>query len=253
MKPVTCSLLFLLLVSYCRAQPSKDIANRFKKIIKLIEADKENELAKMVKYPLKRQNPLPDIADSKAFIADYPILFDDAFKQKLKRYNDTDIFEHDGAYGLVNGPFNGDIWLNEDGAIGAINYSSKWEQELRAALVKKIQGQMYPAVNSWIENIVVGKSDNLLIRIDDTGKGARYVSWSKGRPTSEKPDLILYNGIQQARGTMGGWTWTFKNGDWTYIVDDVEMCEDPGRDCGLFLRLLFKGAVKSTVRLKEIK
>jgi len=210
-------------------------------------------LARLVKYPLKRQNPLPDIHNAKAFVADFNILFDTAFKEKLKLYNDTDIFEHNGAYGLVGGVFSGDIWLNDNGLISSLNYSSKHEQALRDELTKKIQGRIYPGVSSWTENILVAKSNNLLIRIDETKKGIRYVVWSKRRPTSAKPDLVLYNGVQEAQGTMGGWTWTFKNGDWTYIIDDVEMCEEPYKDCGLFLRLRYKNVQKSSVRLTETK
>ncbi|WP_295652462.1 hypothetical protein [uncultured Mucilaginibacter sp.] len=256
-------LAFLLLITtsiFAQEDATiKEIHNdrnkEFRHIIKLIKEDKVNELSKLVMYPLKRQNPLPNIANSKEFIAYYPIVFDEEFKKKLNLYNDSDVFEHDGMYGLVGGPFAGDIWMDDDGKIGGININSKKEIALRKQLTKSIQSKMHPSVNYWEDNLIVGKSQNLLIRVDYSEKyGIRYVSWSKGRLTSEKPDLILYHGKDEAQGTMGGWTYTFKNGDWTYIVDDVQMCADDNpSDCGLFLRLLYKGNAKSTVRLKEIK
>jgi hypothetical protein len=244
--------IFLFSISVCRAQVPAEIVKTYRHIVKLIREDNANELATMIQYPLKRKNPLPDIANAKQFIANYSMLFDEAFKQKLKLYNDSDIFQHDGSYGLVGGAFNGDMWMNESGKIAGIAYNTAKQIELMNQTTKKIQSQIYPGINTWKENIIVCKSAKLLIRIDWTDKGLRYVCWTKGRPTSEKPDLILYNGIAEAQGTMGGWTWTFKNGDWTYEVDDVEMCETDDQ-CGYFLRLLFKDVEKSSVRLKEIK
>jgi len=247
-----CVSIFLFAISDCRADIPPKIVKRFKQIIKLIKEDKVNELAALTEYPLKRENPLPDIPNVSGFISYEHILFDDAFKKKILLYNDSVIFEHHGGYGLVGGPFDGDIWIDENGKITSVNYSSKKEIELRKKLTEKIQSQIYPGVNSWDENVLVARSENLLIRIDHTQKGIRYVSWSKQRPTSEKPDLILFDGVEEAEGTEGGWTWTFKNGEWTYIVDDVEMCETP-KNCGLFLTLTFNGSTKSTIRLHEIK
>jgi hypothetical protein len=50
---------------------------------------------------------------------------------------------------------------------------------------------------------------------------------------------------------MGGWTWTFANGDWTYLVDQADMCDEP-KDCGLFLKLFFKDELKTKIKLKQL-
>jgi hypothetical protein len=252
MKNVSYIAIFLFVIPAAQAQAPKEITKRYREIITLIKANKARELSTMVAYPIKRANPLKDIANAKAFIAYFPVLFDEAFKKKLTLYNDTDVFEHHGGYGLVGGPFDGDMWFNDRGDLKAVNYSSKREMALRAQLTKSIQSNMYPAVNHWDENILVLQSPRLLIRLDRVGQKTRYVSWSKGRPTVEKPDLVLNNGMEEAQGTQGGWTYTFKNGDWTYVVDDVEMCAHDD-ECGYFLRLLFKGAEKSSTKLREIK
>lgn len=254
MKAILYIAIFLFMIPVTRADVPPAVRKKFKQIIRLIKEDKANELAALVVYPLKRVNPLPDIANQKAFIADYKVLIDDAFKKKLLSYNDSIVFEHHGLYGLVGGDFDGDLWIDENGKITAINYSSKREKQLQNELIKTIKKHINPAVNTWDYNILVGKSEKLLVRVDYMGKekGIRYALWSKGRPTSEKPDLILYKGKDEAKGTQGGWTYTFKNGDWTYVVDDVEMCESDDQ-CGLFLRLSFKGVEKSSTKLKEIK
>jgi hypothetical protein len=254
MKTVITLFILFLFGSNVSSQDSIDpfIVKHFTHIIKLIESDKVKELSKLVNYPLKRENPLPDIKNANDFISYWPILFDNSFKNLLKQYNDRDIFEHNGAYGLVGGSFTGEIWCDEDGKISGINYSSKKEQKVKQILTEKIKKEIYPTVNTWNENVLVAKWEKHLIRIDITDKGLRYVCWSKGQTMRASPDIVLYNGVEEKQGTMGGFTWTFKNGDWTYIVDDAEICDD-SKNCGLFLELLFKDKTKSKVRLKEIK
>lgn len=252
MKKIICAALFLFIIPGAKAQAPASIIKRYKEIFKLIKADKAQELSTLVAYPLKRQNPLKDITNANEFVAYFPVLFDAAFRKKFERFNDTVVFERHDGYGLVGGAFDGDIWLNSDGQIQAINYSSRRETDLKNQLTKEIQSKIYPTVNHWDENVLVLQSPKLLIRIDRIGQKLRYVSWSQGHPTSTKPDLILNNGIEEAQGTQGGWTYTFKNGDWTYVIDDVEMCETASQ-CGYFLRLDFKDVEKSSTRLKVVK
>jgi hypothetical protein len=253
MKVLTLSFLaFLFWSNSCVATIDSFFIKRFRKIVRLIESDKAQELSKFVNYPLKRGNPLPDIKSPNDFIAQFHLLFDKAFKDLLKEYNDSLIFEHNYAYGLVGGNFSGEIWIDEDGKISAINYSSKKEQEKKQTLIQKIKKEMHSTVNTWDENVLVAKSEKFLVRIDRTSKGLRYVYWSKGRTMKDSPDIILYDGIEEPQGTMGGWTWTFRNGDWTYVVNDTEICDEP-KNCGLFLELFFKGELKTTTGLKEIK
>jgi hypothetical protein len=231
--------------------PSSILAS-YKQIVDILKANDATKLATLIAYPLRRENPLPNIKNAKEFIAYYPILCDEAFRKKLEKYSDNYVVEHHGSYGLVGDAFSGDIWLNEEGKITAINYLSAEESRLKEACAAKIQSRVHPSVREWKENVRVGKSNNLTIRVDRTEKGLRYVSWSKGHSMAEKPDLILFNGVEEAQGTMGGWTWTFKNGNWTYVVDDVKQCETEDL-CGLFLRLYFNNAEKNTIRLREIK
>jgi hypothetical protein len=246
------SVLFFLYSPCFADEIPSSIYSRYKQIVNLVKENNASQLATLIAYPLRRKNPLPDIKNLKEFKGYYAIIFDKAFRQKLENYSDNCVFEHNSAYGLVGGPFFGDIWLNEEGKIAAINYQSAEESKLKDFLTAKIQSQVHPSVSAWKENVLVAKSNNLTIRVDETEKGLRYVSWSKGHSMAEKPDLILFNGVAEAKGTMGGWTWTFKNENWTYVVDNVEMCETDDL-CGLFLRLYLNDSEKNTIRLREIK
>ncbi|MGC4104395.1 hypothetical protein [Ferruginibacter sp.] len=228
------------------------VLKHFRHIVQLIRSGNAAALSKKVEYPIKRSNPLPDIQNAKQFIAYYPTLFDSAFKELVKQYHDSIVFEHHDLYGLVGGGFIGEIWINEEGKIVTVNYSSQKEQSNKQQLDAKIKRAIYPGINTWDDNVLVARSEKLLLRIDRTAKGLRYVCWSKGQPTNEKPDIILYNGVEEQQGTMGGWTYTFQNDGWTYIIEDAAICDDP-KNCGLFLQLLFDEKVKSNIKLKEIK
>ncbi|XZF15178.1 hypothetical protein ACTHGU_03505 [Chitinophagaceae bacterium MMS25-I14] len=258
MRSLSGTILFILLSfvpcsSFAQDQVPTNIVKSYHHIIALIHTDKAAELSKLVAYPLNRSNPIPAIRSAKEFIAQYPSIFDDAFKTKLAQFNDSDIFEHHDSYGLVGGPFNGDIWMNDKGRIETINYISAAEAQLQKTLETKEKQNIHTSVGDFESNILVCRSEKLTIRLDNTAKnGIRYACWSKGNSMSAQPDIILYNGVEEAQGTQGGWTWTFKKGDWTYVVNDAEMCDDP-KNCGYFLELYQKGVLKSSVKLKKVQ
>jgi len=256
-KPLVYIMAFLLLASTSQAaEVPADILKRYREIVALIKADKAQELSRLIVYPIKRKNPVPDITNAQQFVAYYKTLFDASFKTRLASFKDADVFEHDFRFGLVGGAFNGDIWLDQKGRIVSIPYSSAAELALQKQLTAKTRGQIYPLVNKWDENVLVAKSATQLIRIDwiSNVKGYRLVCWNKGQPISQKPDLIIEHGEIENHGNLGGWAWAFKSRGQTYVVDDIETCaDDSPKDCGLFLRMLVKGVEKSLVRLVESK
>ena len=255
MRKVYLSFIFLLLIhSHLSAQEvSQAIKNQYRLIIRLIERDSVQELSKYISYPLHRTNPLPDIQTPEQFVAYYHTLVDEAFKKKLKNYRDSEIFQHNGQYGLVGSIFNGEIWLDYNGKkIVAFNYSSPAEDALADKLKAEAQSKIHPSVSKWKSNIMVCKSAGIILRLDDTDQGLRYVSWTGGHKISDKPDLILYNGIEEAQGTMGGWKYTFTNGKWAYVIDRVDLCKNADQ-CGIFLEVLYTGILKSSVKMQEVK
>jgi hypothetical protein len=252
MKLILLSVIALFFSSHClQGDVPESIRQRYRQIINLVDHDDAKELSKLIAYPLRRPNPLPDIATSEQFVAYYSTIFDTKFKQLLRQYADSYIFERQG-FGLVGGPFSGELWTDYTGKIMTVNYESAQEAKLQVELTESIKSHAHPSVRDWIENVLVCKSNSLLIRIDRTAKGLRYVSWSKGHTIAERPDLILYNGTEESQGAAGGWTWTFTNGGWTYIIDKVDLCEKE-HECGLFLRLLLQGKEYSSTRMQVSK
>ena len=248
-------ILFILSSMNCFSQFNNGIPEERQKqletIIDLVRNDQIIELSKKILYPIKRQNPIPDIKTREEFILYYPILFDSTFKAKLTNtiFDSTNTINYYTGFGL----FLGDIWLFDDGDIMTINYQSTKELELLNKLHTEIEGKIHKSVSNWKKNILVCETEKFLIRIDLLeNNDLRYISWNKPKTISDKPDLILMKGIQEFQGTMGGITYTFQNQDWTYQIDRVEMAETDDK-FGLYLRLYQNGIEKATYKTKEIK
>ena len=61
MKSILITFLTLLLLSnVCQASVDTSIAKRFRRIIQLVQSDNAKDVSKLIAYPLKRENPLPD-------------------------------------------------------------------------------------------------------------------------------------------------------------------------------------------------
>jgi hypothetical protein len=200
---------------------------QFQKIIELVRNNDIIQLADLVQYPLERPDPVPNIDTKGSFVLYYSTLFDDRFRKMLldtaQSLSSTFADPHTFYVGL----FQGEIYINDDGLINRINYSSLKELELQQTLNKETLSLMHPSIKKWKTNVLVCKSDNFLIRVDLMENNTlRYISWSSPKKISDKSDLILFDGIQDFHGTMGGVSYSFKSGDWTYVVDYVAMCED---------------------------
>ncbi|MDR3611254.1 MAG: SBBP repeat-containing protein [Ignavibacteriaceae bacterium] len=235
-----------------------EIKLSFRQIVRYIKDNNAKEISNLIFYPLARPYPLKEIKDTKEFISYYPVIFDAAFIKKLNEYDDSQITEADGLFGLTGGPFKGDIWIGYDRKIYSINYLSAREKTLKSEAINKIKSQMYPGIRDWNDNIIFAKAGKLLIRIDTTDKGLRYVSWSKGNKMSDKPDLILFNGIKSEKSDTAGLTYTFVNENWKYIVEYVEpdnsnvYSDDTDDDSGWYLRLLYNNVQKNSIKLMRL-
>jgi hypothetical protein len=248
-------IIFIISSINCFSQTEKGIPEerqeQLETIIDLVRNDQIIELSKKILYPIKRQNPLPDIETREEFILYYPILFDSIFKAKLTntKFDSTNTINHYTGFGL----FRGDIWLYDNGDIMTINYQSSKELELLNKLHTEIEEKIHKSVSNWKKNILVCETDKFLIRVDLLeNNDLRYISWNKPKKITDKPDLILLKGVQEFQGTMGGVTYTFQNQDWTYQIDRVEMAETDDK-LGLYLRLYQNGIEKASYKTKEIK
>jgi hypothetical protein len=203
-------------------------------------------------FPFKREAPLPPVKNAAEFETYFTTLFDDELKQKLQEHLDNpdiiDLSMSNGTTGILNGL----IWFNDSGTeVISINYQSAAEKELYAEVDEKVRNSMHPILGDYEYNVFLGRTKEGLFRIDETEKGLRYASWYGDQNLLDEPDFILWNGVSEKQGTAGGWTTTFDNVDTQYILDEVNMCEDP-EDCGVFLLVKDEGEITSKLAVIEI-
>lgn len=243
---------FITLTAQRTSPLSPERQQQLNKILNLLRQDHVAELATQVRYPLKRQNPLPNIDNQIQFKLYYSMLFDAEFKQKLlsiKQWNSGNTIERNGSLGLLMG----DIWLDYDGKLITVNHQSPAEKELRDMLQNELKESVHPDVKPWVRNVLVFQSEKFLIRVDEMKGGTlRYASWNRPSTFSDKPALILKNGEEEYQGTMGGVTYTWLNGDWKYIIDEVNMAESE-ESMGTFLYLYQNEKQVLKVKGKRIK
>lgn len=248
-------LIFLTSALQINAQTNDSIPswrqNQIKKIVELIKNEDFSHLSEMIRFPIKRPNPIPDIENKESFLRYCPTLFDYNFKQKLinAKFTSDNTISRDDDFGLLYGY----IWLNKTGEIIALNYNSDKELSTQKKLTDEAKSSIHPSVKDWKTNIMVCKSDKYIIRIDLMDDlTLRYASWSIPKSVSDKPDIVLFNGIEEFQGTRGGVTYTFQNSKWKYVIDKVNICEKD-EDCGLFFKLLISDQENRKTRLQEVK
>ena len=136
------SILFVALI-YClssNAQNNPACLSQFKKIASFIINNRKSELANLVVYPIKRSNPLPDIKSKTEFINLFPSLFDKPFKNQLQKITEDDLIDRYDGCRL----FAGDIWINEEGRIIAINYQSASEKQRYNSILNDVKKRIHP-------------------------------------------------------------------------------------------------------------
>lgn len=229
---------------------TKERLSQLETLVDLIKHDRIQELADRAKFPIKRPNPIPDLKTKEQFILYYPVLFDSIFKEKLTTatFNDSNTIDRYNGFGL----FRGDIWLSDDGGIMTINYNSPQELDLQRKLHLETEHKIHPSIADWEKNVLVCQTDRYLIRIDIMDNSElRYISWNKPKQITDEPDLVLFDGEEKFQGSMGGVTYTFENGKWTYEIDRVAMAESDEK-LGLYLRVSRKNKVKMIFKTEEI-
>lgn len=240
MKNIFKIVILILPTIYCAGQKNNkgipiERQVQLDQLIELIRQNNRMGLAEKVMYPLSRPNPVPDIKNKQEFVKYYTTLFDTAFKKKLidTEFDSTNTIDTYTGFGLLNG----EIWLFDDGRIMTFNHSSPEEIKLIETLKQQTEKRIHASVKPWQRNLYVCETDKFLIRVDQMDNSdIRYVSWSKPKHIEDKPDIILYHGVQEFQGTMGGITYTFKNREYFYVVDQVNMAETD-EEVGLFIRI----------------
>ncbi|MEM7036897.1 MAG: hypothetical protein AAF570_07960 [Bacteroidota bacterium] len=225
--------LFLLgTMSTVQAQEPVTPEQHVERFLEMLKKDQLKALAANTRFPLSRTNPVPDLENAQDFIHYYHLLFDEKIKARLYKEAVGDIIQSNGMFGLLNGQ----VWLDADGSLLSVNYSSDAEQKLIAQLNAEEAAQLHPSVREFETNKHNCKCDAWKVRLDHTKDGLRMAIWENDAEFSDKPWIISSDIETEYHGTMGGTSYLVKTKQDEVMLDDVRMAEDE-ESVGLFIEL----------------
>ncbi len=210
---------FLLIPSIAFSQNEKldkTKSENIQKVITLFQTKNIDGISKIVNYPLRREYPIPEVKNETDFRKRFNQIFDAKIINQISN-SKREQWSEVGWRGIM---FNdGDVWINENGKIIAVNYQSDFENAQYKSLIANDKKNLYPTLKKFQTPVYKFQTKNYLIRIDQLKDGShRYASWKIGNEESSKPDLVITDGDLQFDGSGGNHTITFKKGEFSYII-----------------------------------
>jgi hypothetical protein len=212
--------VFLVILLFCSGfavgQELKAESQIFvKRFIDNVKKDNKEALGEYVAYPLKREYPIPDVINKADFIKRYSEIFDSALKKEITNSNPAKDWSDMGWRGIMLD--KGNIWMDIDGRLTAVNYQSKFEMDQKSKLIDSQKKGLDSSIAFFQTPICILETAKFKIRIDNLGfNNYRYASWPANKEMTEKPDLVIYRGNLVVEGNGGNHQYEFKQGNFVY-------------------------------------
>ncbi len=187
-----------------------------KTFVNCIKAKDVNTLATFISFPFERPYPIPSIKNKQELSERYLEIFNDSLTALIV---DSDIEEDWTAMGYRGIMLlNGEIWLEYDGTLIAINYMSDEEISMQKILIEKDKAGLHESMKEFVAPVHTLKTSKFLIRIDQLQNGKfRYAVCSVNSDFSKKPDLLVFDGNRILDGSGGNHLYEFTNGEYKYV------------------------------------
>ncbi|KAF2080607.1 hypothetical protein [Flavobacterium sharifuzzamanii] len=202
--------------SFLIAQDLKPEYQKFisKFILEVKNSDKE-AIAKRIKFPFKRDYPIPSVKDKADFVKRYNQIFDKFLIEKIVKSDPAKDWSEMGWRGIMLN--QGDLWIDTDGRIISINHQSDEEVKIKNSLIAAQKKNVNASISNFKEPVAILETSKFRIRIDDLGNNNfRYVSWGIKNKMTDTPDLVIEKGVFVADGTGGNHHYEFKKGNFKY-------------------------------------
>ncbi|RZK79625.1 MAG: hypothetical protein EOO92_08945 [Pedobacter sp.] len=225
----------IILFSTCLAFSQQLDIKYHKAVSDFITSVKSNQsqtIANKIKFPLKREYPLPSIKDRNDFIKRYKELFDDQLLILITKSDVKTDWSAMGWRGIMLP--NGSVWLDYDGKLIAINYQTNAEKLKRIKLINADKLILYISLRQFKNPILQMRTNKFKVRIDELANGSyRYASWPLKEVMSSKPSLIIHNGKYIPEGSGGNYSFKFLSGNYRYECNINAIGEEDAPDAGL--------------------
>lgn len=218
MKKIVLVSLLICIVSFVYAQ-EQTLDKKYRPVVtSFINAVKSGNIEKLgskISYPLNRAYPIPPIKNKQEFVKRYKEVFDDNLTKKIINSKVNTDWDAVGWRGIML--LNGELWLDTNGKLLAVNHQSRLEAKEQARLINVEKSSLHPSISNFIQPVLVFETAQYRVRIDDLGNNNyRYASWPIKSKMSDKPKLVLSNGKWTPDGSGGNHNYQFKSGDYLY-------------------------------------
>jgi len=126
----------------------------------------KREIAGLIYYPLDRQYPIPPINNEQELLERYNEIFDDKLISMITTsnpYNDWHAVGWRGWRGIMLN--NGDLWLDYNGDLIAVNYMSESEQRLRYNLIEGERQSLHKSIRNYENPVLIMETEKYRIRM----------------------------------------------------------------------------------------
>jgi hypothetical protein len=167
--------LFVLSPALLFAQANQDSldAARVEKIIHAAAAGNRQQIVQLIHYPLGRTYPVPSIQNPKECLQRFDEIFDGPFLSKIASSDSKHDWGRAGWRGIAFGL--GEMWLDEDYKIIAINHDTEAGKAVRARLIAQQKQRLPLALRDFDEPMLEFKTKHFLIRVDLKGDDHRLL------------------------------------------------------------------------------
>ena len=209
-----CIICFVFRCYPAEAQSEKHL-NIIHNFIALVQKNDVQAIAAAVKYPFQRKYPLAAILNKEEFVENYPLIFDDALRNKIINSSADKNWVAVNQYRITLE--NGLLWLDHKGRIKRINYLPKKAQKYYQKLLRQDRQKLHKSVQKYWEPVLSWTSDQYEIRIDkENPYSYRLTLLPSNKSLESSPSIIIEGGQKEYEGIRGHQLFIFRQDNKVY-------------------------------------
>jgi len=183
--------------------------------IECIQSQNKEKLSRMISFPLNREYPIPQIKNKQDFFNRYTEIFDAGLIKMIVTSKPAKDWSTMGKSGLML--LDGQVWLNLEGKLLAVNYQSKHEKSETEELIEAEKSLLHKSIRDFRRPVCQLETSFYRIRIDELGEGKfRYASWPLHSKMNDQPETMIKKGKMVIDGSSGNRSYVFKKGNQVY-------------------------------------
>jgi len=183
--------------------------------IECVQSQNKEKLSRMISFPFDREYPIPQIKNKQDFFNRYSEIFDWRLIKLIVNSKPAKDWSAMGKSGLML--LDGQVWLNLEGKLLAVNYQSTYEKSVTEELIEAEKRLLHESIKDFLRPVCQLETSTTRIRIDELREGKfRYASWPVHSKMSDQPEILIKKGKLEIDGSGGNRSYVFKKGNLVY-------------------------------------